>query len=188
MELPDGREAIATDTVGFVRKLPTQLVEAFKSTLEDTLRADLLLHVVDAAHPEVEMQAAAVDQVLDEIGAGAMPRLVVLNKADVADRDSLVGLQRRLGDAIVVSAQTGEGIEALVANAARRIPADRQLVEALVPYDRTDLVARAHREGEVLKSEARPEGTWILAKVDRGALAAFAPYANGSATRTADGS
>lgn len=180
VELPDGREAVATDTVGFVRKLPTQLVEAFKSTLEDTLRADVLLHVVDAAHPEAEAQAATVDRVLDEIGAGAMPRLVVLNKADIADRDELVGLRRRLGDAVVVSARTGEGIEALVAAAASRIPAGRRLVEALVPYDRTDLVARAHREGEVLKSEARPEGTWILANVDRGVLAALAPYCNGS--------
>ncbi|MGH8895837.1 MAG: GTPase HflX [Egibacteraceae bacterium] len=180
VELPDGREAVATDTVGFVRKLPTQLVEAFKSTLEDTLRADVLLHVVDAAHPEAEAQAATVDRVLDEIGAGAMPRLVVLNKADIADRDELVGLRRRLGDAVVVSARTGEGIEALVAAAASRIPAGRRLVEALVPYDRTDLVARAHREGEVLKSEARPEGTWILANVDRGVLAALTPYCNGS--------
>ncbi|MGH8904026.1 MAG: GTPase HflX [Egibacteraceae bacterium] len=178
--LPDGRDAVVTDTVGFVRKLPTQLVEAFKSTLEDTLRADVLLHVVDAAHPEAEMQAAAVDRVLDEIGAATMPRLVVLNKADIADRDELIGLRRRLGDAIVVSARTGEGIETLVAAAASRIPADRHLVEALVPYDRTDLVARAHREGEVLKSEARPEGTWILANVDRGVLLALTPYANGS--------
>lgn len=181
LELPDGREGVATDTVGFVRKLPTQLVEAFKSTLEDTLRADVLLHVVDASHPEAEMQAAAVDQVLDEIGAGAMPRLVVLNKADIADRDGLAGLRRRLGATVVVSARTGEGIEALVAAAASRIPADRHMVEALVPYDRTDLVARAHREGEVLKSEARPEGTWILANVDRGVLAALEPYRNGSA-------
>lgn len=181
LDLPDGREAVATDTVGFVRKLPTQLVEAFKSTLEDTLRADLLLHVVDAAHPEAEMQAAAVDQVLDEIGATTMPRLVVLNKADLADQDGLVGLQRRLGDAIAVSARTGEGIEALLVSAASRIPADRQFIEALVPYDRADLVARAHREGEVLKSESRPEGTWIVAKVARGTLAAFAPYRNGSA-------
>jgi GTPase len=180
LKLPDGREAVTTDTVGFVRKLPTQLVEAFKSTLEDTLRADLLLHVVDAAHPEATAQAIAVNQVLGEIGADAMPRLVVLNKADIADRDEVVGLRRRLGDAVIVSAQTGEGIEALITAAANRLPTDRHLVEALVPYNRTDLVARAHRDGEVLKSEARPEGTWILAKVDQAVLAALKPYANGS--------
>jgi GTPase len=180
MELPDGRAVVVTDTVGFVRKLPTQLIEAFKSTLEDTLRADVLVHVVDAAHPEAAGQAAAVDQVLDEIGASAMPRLVVLNKADIADRDELTGLRRHLGDAVAISAWTGEGIEALVAAIASRIAVDRQLVEALVPYGRTDLVARAHREGEVLKSEARPEGTWILANVDRSILAALAPYTDGS--------
>jgi GTP-binding protein HflX len=181
LPLPDGRDAVVTDTVGFVQKLPTQLVEAFKSTLEDTLRADLVVHVVDASHSEAETQAAAVDQVLDEIGAGAMPRLAVLNKADIADRDELVRLQRRLGDAHIVSARTGEGIEALVAAAACRIPAERTLIEALVPYDRSDLVAFAHREGEVLQSQARSDGTWLLAKVDHAALAALRPFANGSA-------
>ncbi len=183
ISLLGGRQAVITDTVGFVRKLPTQLVEAFKSTLEDTLRAGLLLHVVDAAHPEAEAQLAAVDRVLDEIGAGAMPRLVVLNKADAADRDELVGLRRRLGDAVdavVVSARTGEGIEALVAMVTSRIPPERDLVEAVVPYDRSDLVARAHREGEVLQTEARTDGTWLLAKVDPAVLAALRPYTNGS--------
>jgi GTP-binding protein HflX len=180
LELPDGRDAVVTDTVGFVQKLPTQLVEAFKSTLEDTLRADLLLHVVDGSHPEAEAQAAAVDKVLDEIGAGGMPRLVVLNKADIADRDELIGLRRRLGDAVVVSALTGEGVEGLIDAIAQRIPPTRQLVEALVPYARSDLVARAHREGEVLRSEARPDGTWILANVDRAVHAALEPFADGS--------
>lgn len=180
LDLFDGREAVVTDTVGFVQKLPTQLVEAFKSTLEDTLRANLLLHVVDAAHSEAEAQATAVDRVLDEIGAGALPRLVVLNKADAADRDELVGLRRRLGDALVVSARTGEGIEELVAAVANRIPPGRELVEAVVPYNRSDLVARAHREGEVLRSEARTDGTWLLAKVDPSVLAALQPYTNDS--------
>jgi GTP-binding protein HflX len=119
--------------------------------------------------------------VLDEIGAGAMPQLVVLNKADLAAREDLLGLRRRLGDAVVVSARTGEGIETLITSITTRIPADRRLIEALVPYGRSDLVARAHREGEVLQSEARPEGTWLLASIDQGALAAFAPYTNGSA-------
>ncbi|MGH8909313.1 MAG: GTPase HflX [Egibacteraceae bacterium] len=183
-ELPDGREAVVTDTVGFVQKLPTQLVEAFKSTLEDTLRAELLVHVVDASHPEAEAQAATVDQVLDEIGAGAMQRLVVLNKIDVADRDELAGLRRRLGDALTVSARTGEGVEALIAAIACRIPAQRALIEALVPYARTDLVALAHREGEVLQSQARSDGTWLVAKVDRAALVALRPYANGSAPQS----
>ena len=167
--LPDGRQVVATDTVGFVKKLPTQLVEAFKSTLEDTLRADLLLHVVDASHAEAEAQILAVDRVLDDIGAGEMRRLLVLNKADVADRDTLVGLQRQWGDAIIVSAATGEGIDELRERIAAELPLARRMVEALVPYDRSELVAAAHRDGEVLKEEHRPEGTYLVANVGRDA-------------------
>jgi GTP-binding protein HflX len=118
--------------------------------------------------------------VLDEIGAGTMPRLVVLNKADTSNRDELVGLGRRLGEVFVVSARTGKGIDALIAAIAYRIPPQRTLIEALVPYDRSDLLARVHREGEVLKSEARPDGIWVLANVDHAALAALGPYMDGS--------
>ena len=167
--LPDGRQVVATDTVGFVKKLPTQLVEAFKSTLEDTLRADLLLHVVDASHSEAEAQILAVDRVLEDIGAGEMQRLLVLNKADVADRDTLVGLRRQWGDAAVVSAVTGEGIEELRERISAELPQSRRIVEALVPYDRSELVAAAHRDGEVLKEEHRPEGTYLVANVGRDA-------------------
>ncbi len=121
LALPDGRTAVATDTVGFVRRLPTQLVEAFKSTLEETLRADLVLHVVDASHPEAEEQIRAVDEVLSGIEAENLPRLLVLNKADAADPDALAALQRRIpGEAVVVSAVTGGGRRA---GAARDRPA-----------------------------------------------------------------
>jgi GTPase len=169
LALPDGRQVVATDTVGFVKKLPTQLVEAFKSTLEDTLRADLLLHVVDASHDEAEAQILAVDRVLDDIGAGEMHRVLVLNKADVADRDTLVGLRRQWGDAVVVSAVTGEGTDDLRERIAAELPLHRRVVEALVPYDRSELVAAAHRDGEVLKEEHRPEGTYLVANVGRDA-------------------
>ena len=178
LELPDGRIVIATDTVGFVKKLPTQLVEAFKSTLEDTLRAELLLHVVDAAHPEAEAQVLAVDRVLEEIGAGALPRLLVLNKADVADRTEVEGMARRFGDqAHVVSAGTGEGIAALVQAVADQLPPRRRVVEATVPYERADLVAMAHRSGEVLKRDDRAEGTWLVANVPPGVGRLLVPYA-----------
>ena len=187
MPLPDGRHAVATDTVGFVKKLPTQLVEAFKSTLEDTLRADLLLHVVDASHPEAEAQILAVDHVLDEIGAGDMGRLLVLNKADAADRDELAGLAREYPDAVVVSAVTGEGIGDLAAGVARRLPPARRVVEALVPYEQAGLVAQAHREGEVFKEEHRPEGTWLVANVERSTGAALAPFATASGWDDDDG-
>ncbi len=177
LELPDGRAVVATDTVGFVKKLPTQLVEAFKSTLEDTLRADLLLHVVDASHPEAEAQILAVDRVLADIGADELQRLLVLNKADAADRDVLMGLQRQWGEAVVVSAVTGEGTDVLLQRVAEALPQARRLVEAVVPYDRADLVAAAHRDGEVLKEEHRPEGTYILASVGRAVGTALGEYA-----------
>ena len=174
LELPDGRHVVATDTVGFIKKLPTQLVEAFKSTLEDTLRADLLLHVVDASHPEAEAQILAVDRVLDDIGAGHMPRLLVLNKADAADPDVVTGFARRWPDSVVVSAVSGQGVEALLGAVAELLPASRRIVEALVPYDRADLVAAAHRDGEVLKEEHRDEGTYLVASVGRDAGLALA--------------
>ncbi|MDQ3343262.1 MAG: GTPase HflX [Actinomycetota bacterium] len=178
LSLPDGREVVATDTVGFVKKLPTQLVEAFKSTLEDTLRANLLLHVVDAAHPEAEAQILAVDRVLAEIGADAMRRVLVLNKADVADRDTVLGLERRFAGAVAVSAVTGEGTGRLVARVAELLPPARRVVEAVVPYAHAELVAAAHRDGEVLKEEHRPEGTYVMASVGRSTGEALRPYAS----------
>jgi GTPase len=183
---PDGRTAVVTDTVGFVRKLPTQLVEAFKSTLEETLQADLLLHVVDASAPDPDQQILAVDRVLAEIGAEAMPRLLVLNKADVAEHTAIADLQRRRRDAVAVSARTGEGVGALVQRLSALVPPDRRTVEALVPYERADLVARAHREGEVMKEEHRPEGTYLVANLGRATAAGLDAYteSNGWAADT----
>ncbi len=177
LELPDGRTAVATDTVGFVSRLPTQLVEAFKSTLEETLRADLLLHVIDASHPEVDAHIAAVDRVLDEIGADALPRLRVLNKADVVAASDAQALARRLGDASVASARTGQGIPELVHRVAGLLPPQRRVVEALVPWEHADVVARVHREGEMLKREDRPEGAFLVANVNRLTFSALAPFA-----------
>ena len=177
LELPDGRTVVLTDTVGFVRKLPTQVVEAFKSTLEETLSADLLLHVVDAAHPEAEAHVLAVDTVLAEIGADALERVLVLNQADRADRDILTGLTRRFPGAVAVSALTGEGAEALLHRVADALPARRRLVRALLPYDRADLVALVHRSGEVLSEEHGPDGTILVARADAEVAAALEPFA-----------
>jgi GTP-binding protein HflX len=174
--LPDGRGAVATDTVGFVQRLPTKLVEAFKSTLEETLRADLLLHVVDASHPQAQAQIAAVDQVLADIGADALPRLKVLNKADVADPEAVATL-RRDEPAVVVSALTGRGAGELRSRIASALPPSRRVVEAVIPYPRADLVAQVHREAEVLKREDRDDGTWLLASVGRSTFADLSAYA-----------
>lgn len=181
LDLPDGRTIVLTDTVGFVKKLPTQLVESFKSTLEDTLNADLLVHVVDASHEEAESHVLAVNRVLAEIGAGDMPRVLVLNKIDRCDPDDLVGLARTVeahGEAVYqVSAATGDGVQALVDGIAERIPPHRKVIEALIPYARADLVARAHAGGEVLKREDRDDGTWIVANVSPKVGAELVPFA-----------
>jgi len=175
--LPDARTIVATDTVGFVQKLPTDLVEAFKSTLEETTEADLLLHVVDAAHDDVDAQITAVEGVLAEIGADAVPSVLVLNKADVADDEAVAALRRRHPDAVVVSARSGEGVEALRARISKRVPAARRRVEVVVPYERGDLVAAAHDDGEIHVEEHRADGTRLVADVGLEAGRALAPYA-----------
>jgi GTPase len=173
LELPDSRTIVLTDTVGFVRKLPTQLVEAFKSTLEDTVEADLLLHVVDASHPEAQSHVLAVDEVLEEIGAGDLPRCIVLNKSDAAGPQVLEDLaaavsERALPGAVVaVSALRREGIDRLVALIADTVPPRRRTVEALVPYAAADVVGRVYERGEVLKREDRDDGTWLVASLTR---------------------
>jgi GTPase len=177
LRLPDARDVVVTDTVGFVKKLPTQLVEAFKSTLEETLEAELLLHVVDASHPEAESQVLAVDRVLAEIGAESMPRLLVLNKADAADPHELRGLVRTFPGSVAVSARTGTGMDDLLERVAATLPQGRRVVTALIPYERSDLVAQAHRAGEVLDEQHRPDGTYLVANLDRATGAALAAFA-----------
>ena len=181
LPLEDGREVVLTDTVGFVRKLPHGLVEAFTSTLEESARADLLLHVVDASHPEAEAQILAVHDVLREIGADEVPEQLVLNKSDRTAPDDVAALTRRLqvelgADPVTVSARSGAGIDELLARIVQRLPSHRVLVRASVPYARQDLVALAHRRGEVLREEHTATGTRLLAEVDPSAareLAAF---------------
>jgi GTP-binding protein HflX len=176
-DLTDGRTAVATDTVGFIQRLPTQLVEAFKSTLEQTLEAQLLLHVCDAAHPRVDAQIAAVEAVLKEIGAGDLPRLLVLNKIDIADGATVQQLARAHRDVVTVSGRTGLGVDGLVTAVTARLSSSRRLVEALVPYAHGELVALAHRDGTVLTEEHRPDGTYVVAQLDGSAAMALEPFA-----------
>jgi GTP-binding protein HflX len=169
--LPDGREFTLTDTVGFVRHLPHQLVEAFRSTLEEVADADLLIHVVDGSHPDPEGQLTAVREVLGEIDALNVPELVIVNKVDAADPDVVARLLRREKAAIAVSAWSGEGIDELLDVLADRLPRPDVEVDVLVPYSRGDVVHRLHSQGEVLLEEHLGEGTRVRARV-RPALAA----------------
>ncbi len=169
---PDGRLYTLSDTVGFVRALPTQLVEAFRSTLEEVGDADLVLHVVDASHPDPEGQISAVRGVLGEIdGVDEVPELVVLNKADLADADVVARLLRREPGAVVVSAHTGEGIERLRERVAQLLPRPREAIRVVVPYGRGDLVSRTHVEGEIDSEEHTEHGTVLHARVDAGLAA-----------------
>jgi GTPase len=165
LDLPSGRHCTVADTVGFVRHLPHHLIEAFRSTLEEVTDADLVVHVVDGSDPHPEDQLSAVREVLSEIGAGNLPELVVINKADIADPLQIATLRRREPDALVVSAHSGEGIEELLQRLDARLPRPEIEVDVIVPYDRGDLVAAAHSDGEVLSEEHLPEGTRLRARV-----------------------
>ena len=176
-ETEDGRLYTLADTVGFVRQLPTQLVEAFRSTLEEVADADLLLHVVDGSHPDPEGQISAVRAVLADVDAASVREVIVVNKADAADPEVLDRIQRHEKHSIVVSARTGAGIDELRALIAEELPRPTIDVEVLVPYDRGDLVSRLHQEAEVLSSEHTGNGTLLKARVHpdlAGELAAFA--------------
>lgn len=177
----DGRVYTLTDTVGFVRHLPTDLVEAFRSTLEETVDADLLLHVVDGSDPDPQGQIAAVRQVLAEIGAADRPEQLVINKADRADPDVLAVLKSHYPDAVVVSARTGQGLDRLRAVIEERLPTPHVEITALVPWDRGDLVDRIHREGEMLLLEHSGEGTLVRARVHPDLAAKLAAYARDDA-------
>jgi len=162
---PQGREFTLADTVGFVRHLPHQLVEAFRSTLEEVRDADLIVHVVDGSDEAPEEQIAAVREVLNEIGAGQVSELLVINKADAADPDRIAVLLRREPHAVVVSARTGAGIDALLAAIEADLPSTMPEVDVLVPYGRGDLLSRVHAEGDVIGIEHQAAGTRVRARV-----------------------
>jgi GTPase len=162
---PAGRWFTLTDTVGFVRHLPHQLVEAFRSTLEEVAEADLILHVVDGSDADPQAQISAVREVLGEIGAGNVAELVVINKADAADPIEVKALRLREPHSVVISARTGAGLDDLLAAIEGALPQRDREVSAVVPYVRGDLVARAHQEGEVLALRHGAAGTELTARV-----------------------
>lgn len=176
-ETEDGRLYTLADTVGFVRQLPTQLVEAFRSTLEEVADADLLLHVVDGSHPDPEGQITAVRAVLADVDAADVKEVIVVNKADAADPEVLDRILRHERHSIVVSARTGQGLDELRALIADELPRPTIDVEVLVPYDRGDLVSRLHDEAEVLSSEHTGAGTLLKARVHPDLASELADYA-----------
>jgi GTP-binding protein HflX len=176
-ETPDGRAYTLTDTVGFVRHLPHQLVEAFRSTLEEISDADLILHVVDGSDPEPEAQLSAVRAVLAEIDARKIPEIVVVNKSDAAEPYTLERLVRREPTAVVVSARTGAGVPGLLDAIAAGIPRPEVEVDVLVPYDRGGLISRVYEHGDVLVEEHTGEGTRLRARVGEALAAELIAYA-----------
>jgi len=177
LDLPAGRSVTLTDTVGFIAKLPHDLVEAFKSTLEEVALADLVVHLVDAAQPDPVAQVEAVRKVLTEVGAGDVPELLVLNKGDLVDDLSRARLMRQFPGAPLISAATGEGIDELLIEVAARLPHPDVYLTAVLPFQRGDLLDRAYREGEVLEVEHRPEGTRLVVRAPAALAHALEPFA-----------
>jgi GTP-binding protein HflX len=181
-----GRDYLLTDTVGFIRKLPHQLIDAFAATLEETRLADLILHVADASAPEGELLAmlAAVDDVLDEIGTHDAPRLLVLCKADLIDAERRAELALAHRDAVLVSAMTGEGLDALIGRIEGEFSRTLQDVDLLVPYDEAARLAELHELAGDLEREDTPEGARVKARLPAAVAARYARFSvNGVAQR-----
>jgi len=175
--LPGGRAATVSDTVGFVSKLPHDLVEAFRSTLEEVTLSDMIVHIADASSPALDEQIEAVRRVLEEIGAANMPEVLALNKVDLVPGSRRARLATRYPGSVALSAVTGEGIPGLLEAIAATVPTPPVDVHALIPWDRGDLVAMLYREAEVLSADAEPEGTRVHARVGLRELAAIRAFA-----------
>ncbi|MFM9098959.1 MAG: GTPase HflX [Actinomycetota bacterium] len=169
-ETKDGRVYTLSDTVGFVKHLPHELIDAFKSTLEEVSGSDLIVHVVDGSHQDPLGQIKAVREVIRDIGGEKIPEIIALNKADIADPEVMRLVMREEPDAYPVSVHTGAGIAALIAAIEASLPRPKVEIQTLIPYNRGDLVSRIHEEGEILREEHLEDGTALHARVD-GALA-----------------
>jgi GTP-binding protein HflX len=174
LDLPGGESVLVSDTVGFVRKLPHQLVEAFRSTLEVVTDSDLLVHVVDSAGALPEAQIDAVRTVLAEIGADHVPELLAFNKADVTPEAKR--LADRYPGSVIISATTGEGIDGLLQAIGDRLRVIGRVVELVIPYERGDVLAAAHREGEVLVESHDESAARLRVRVDEAGAARFREF------------
>ena len=172
----DGRPYTIADTVGFVRNLPHQLVEAFRSTLEELQAADVIVHAVDASHPDPAAQLATVRDVIGEVEARDVPEIVVFTKADLVDSDRRLELQGLASDGLFVSAHTGEGIDLLLARIAELLPTPEVTIDVLVPFERGDLVSYLHERGAVLELDHEETGTRLKARVHPDQLGLFEAF------------
>lgn len=177
LQLTGGREVTVTDTVGFIQKLPTTLVEAFRSTLDEITGADLVLHVIDASSPEHISQAAAVHEVLEQIGAQNIPLIEVFNKMDLLDEDEHAHFRERFPAAEFVSAESGEGIEELVRRIDTAAGSVDALMDIIIPYDRGDLVSLAHERCSIVSEQHEEGGTHLLVQVPPEYTARFEGFA-----------
>ena len=175
LSLPGGETVLVTDTVGFVRKLPHELVEAFRSTLDSVHLSDLVVHVVDASAPSTDTQIAAVHEVLGEIGAAGVPELVVVNKADKAP-EAAKSLAHAIEGSVLISARTGEGIDDLLQVIGDRLRGTDRVIELVVPWSRGDVLAAIHREGEVVGQSDGEESATLQVVLDEVGRARFAEF------------
>ena len=178
LHLPGGETVVLSDTVGFVRRLPHQLVEAFRSTLEEVVDADLLVHMVDASASDVEALIRAVNTVLHEIAADEVPRLLVWSKSDLADDDTLKLLLNAYPGSVAISAATGAGLPDLLTAIGDRLRALASISEFVVPYERGDVLAALHRAGEVLVEVHGDRGTRVRARIPNAVAGRFSEYAH----------
>ena len=174
---PDGRPFTIADTVGFVRNLPHQLVEAFRSTLEEIAEADVIVHVVDGAHPDPAAQIATVRDVIGEVDARHIPEIIAFNKADLLDDDARLVLRGLEPGAVFVSAKTGEGVDELRARIAELLPNPEVELRLVIPFDRGDLVALLHERGRVVETDYDEHGTRVHAFVNPQFTGPFEPFA-----------
>ncbi len=178
LELPDGYAMFVTDTVGFIRELPTQLVAAFRSTLEEVTDADVLLHVIDVSNPDWEIQRDAVIQTIEELEAGGIPCITVFNKIDaLGDHTEATRLVADWPDSVAISAVNGTGVDDLLRTLVRKAQEHLGVVRALVPYDQSALVENCYRFGRVLKAEYREDGIYVEAELVPEMRARLAGYA-----------
>ncbi|HAV63652.1 MAG TPA: GTPase HflX, partial [Verrucomicrobiales bacterium] len=177
LRLPTNQNVLLSDTVGFIRKLPHDLVESFKATLEEVVQADLLLHVVDMSHPQVEEQIVAVDDVLKEIGAAEKPVLMVFNKLDrFSNGEGVERFSDRFPHAVFISAKTGLGIDSLLAELGAQLRPVRAFLELEVPHDRSAVIARLHEVGQIVERDYEGESARFKVRIPPHCRSEFEPY------------